>query len=250
MFSAVLALCMIASSSIVTSFAAVADNEVGAGDYGVNTVYSQASEAIDNEYAYTKGDLGASYSPESTTFKVWAPTATKVVLNRYATGSDDEEGAKDLGTLELTKLEEDGKWTGVWTGTVEGDIKNTYYTYTITAENTTGTATTTTETQDVYSVATGVNGKRSMVCDLDSTDPEGWENDKHVLLEQSTDSSVWEIHVKDFSYDPASGISEENRGKFTAFTETGTTLNGEGKFQQVLITSKSLDYNSTDYPVL
>ena len=234
--SAVLALCMIASSSIVTSFAAVADNEVGAGDYGVNTVYSQASEAIDNEYAYTKGDLGASYSPKSTTFKVWAPTATKVVLNRYATGSDDEEGAKDLGTLELTKLEEDGKWTGVWTGTVEGDIKNTYYTYTITAENTTGTATTTTETQDVYSVATGVNGKRSMVCDLDSTDPEGWENDKHVLLEQSTDSSVWEIHVKDFSYDPASGISEENRGKFTAFTETGTTLNGEGKI------STGIDY--------
>ncbi|MGN1127229.1 MAG: type I pullulanase, partial [Ruminococcus sp.] len=91
----------------------------------------------------------------------------------------------------------------------------------------TGTVTTK-ETVDVYSVATGANGQRSMVCDLDSTDPEGWENDKHVITEDQSDASIWEIHVKDFSYAENSGVSKDNRGKFLAFTETGTTLNGEG----------------------
>ena len=225
--SAVLAICMLASTSVVSAFAATADEAVSA-DYARDTAYTQATEAIDAEYAYDKRDLGATYSPESTTFKVWAPTATEVTLNLYATGSDTEEGAADLGTYALEKLMEDDAWTGVWTVTVTGDLKNIYYTYTITAANTTGTRTTTKETQDVYSVAVGVNGKRSMVCDLDSTDPEGWENDTHVLPEEQTDSTVWELHIKDFSYDPASGVSEANRGKYTAFTETGTTLNGEG----------------------
>ena len=228
LISAVLALCMLASTGVVSGFAATADSDSVSGDIVADSVYTQACETIDSEYAYTKGDLGATYSPESTTFKVWAPTATEVSLNLYATGSDTEEGAADLGSHALTQLMEDDEWTGVWEVTVEGDLKNVYYTYTITAANTTGTKTTTKETQDVYSYAVGVNGKRSMVVDLDSTDPEGWENDQHVLLEENTDSSVWEIHVKDFSYDEASGVSEANRGKFLAFTETGTTLNGEG----------------------
>lgn len=79
-----------------------------------------------------------------------------------------------------------------------------------------------------------------MVCDLDSTDPEGWENDHHVLLDESTDSAVWELHVKDFSYDPASGVSEANRGKYMAFTETGTTLNGEGNISTCIDYLKEL----------
>ncbi len=230
--AAVLALCMLGSTGVVSSFAAADNNN----SVGANTVYSNASQAIDDEYAYTKGDLGATYSPESTTFKVWSPTATEVKLNLYATGSDSEEGASDLGTHDMEKLMDGEKWTGVWTVTVDGDLKNVYYTYSITAANVTGAKTTTRETQDVYSVAVGVNGNRSMVCDLDSTDPEGWENDTHVLPGEQTDSTTWEIHVKDFSYDPASGVSEANRGKFLGFTEKGTTLNNEGKI------STGIDY--------
>ena len=221
--ASVLAACMLASASVVTGFAATADESVGA-----NTDYSRACEAIDKDYTYSGHDLGATYSKASTTFKVWSPTATKVVLNRYATGSDKEAGAKSLGTVEMEKLMDGEKWTGVWTATVSGDIKNTYYTYSITAAHPVSKVVQTAETQDVYSVATGVNGRRSMVCDLDSTDPEGWNDDQHILLDKSTDSYVWELHVKDFSYDKASGVSDANRGKFTAFTEEGTTLNGEG----------------------
>ena len=239
-FSAVLALSMLATTSVLSGFAATTDTSSVSADQAYDSDASRANEAIDSEYTYTKRDLGATYSPESTTFKVWAPTATKVALNLYATGSDSEEGAGKKGNYDLEKLMENGKWTGVWTVKVDGDLKNIYYTYTITAANTSGTATTTTETQDVYSVATGVNGARSMVCDLNSTDPEGWANDKHVLLDKSTDSSVWEIHIKDFSYDEASGVSEANRGKYLAFTETGTTLNNEGNISTCIDYLKEL----------
>lgn len=225
--SAVLAVCMLASTSVVSSFAATVNDD---DMVGITTPYSTACEALDKEYAYSGNDLGATYAPEKTTFKVWSPTATEVKLNLYATGSDAEEGAKDLGVFDLEKVMDGEKFTGVWAVTVDGDLKNVYYTYSITAAPTTGGNAVKRETQDINSVATGVNGNRSMVCDLDSTDPEGWENDQHVLLDDVTASSVWELHVKDFSYDPASGVSEANRGKFLAFTETGTTLNGEGDF--------------------
>lgn len=221
--ASVLAVCMLSSAGVTTGFAAVTDEAVGA-----NTDYSRACETIDAKYTYSENDLGAMYSPESTSFKVWSPTATEVTLNRYATGSDDEAGAANLGTVKMEKLTDGDNWTGVWTATVSGDLKNTYYTYSITAAHPVSGELQTAETQDVYSVATGVNGRRSMVCDLADTDPAGWDKDAHVLFDQNTESYVWELHVKDFSYDTASGVSAENRGKYLAFTENGTTLNNEG----------------------
>ncbi len=235
--SAVLAACMLASTSVVAGFAATVDDS---SSVGVTTAYSKACEALDKEYIYSGNDLGATYTPEKTTFKVWSPTATEIKLNMYATGSDNEAGAKDLGTYDLEKVMDGEKFTGVWSYTLNGDHKNEYYTYTVTAVPTTGGDAVTKETQDINSVATGVDGNRSMICDLDSTDPEGWENDNHVLLKDVTDSTVWELHVKDFSYDPASGVSEANRGKYLAFTETGTTLNGEGKISTCIDYLKEL----------
>lgn len=192
---------------------------------GTDTAYTNAAQQLDTKYGYDGTDLGATYSKEGTTFKVWAPTATDVKLNLYATGSDSEQGAKKISTTALTF----NSSTGIWSTTLAGDHKNKYYTYTITAKNVTGSKTTTKETQDVYSIATGVNGNRSQIIDLKDTNPEGWENDKHVVPDKVTDSFVWEVHVRDFSNSPTSGVSAKNRGKYTAFTETGTTLNNEGK---------------------
>lgn len=194
---------------------------------GASNSYTYASESIDSQYTYD-GELGALYTPAKTTFRVWAPLASSVTLNRYATGSDEEAGAASLGKVTMEKLMNGSSFTGVWTAEVSGDIANTYYTYSVTTPDVKGSGSATHETQDVYSTAVGVNGRRSMVVDLDSTDPAGWENDKHVLPNVITTSYVWEVHVKDFSYNENSGVSDKNRGKFLAFTETGTTLNGEG----------------------
>lgn len=136
-----------------------------------------------------------------------------------------------------------GEWDGVWTLTLVGEWKDLYYTYSITTTNTTHMGSDVTkkyETQDVYSKAVGVNGNRSMIVDLNDTNPDSWSKDSHVLLDKSTQSSVWERHIKDFSYDKASGVSDANRGKYLAFTEKGTTLNGEGKVSTCIDYLKNL----------
>ena len=179
---------------------------------------------------YTKNDLGCTYYPDRTVFKVWSPDASDIRVQLYKTGSDEEKGAQKL---ESYGLKSDGT-TGVWSITVFGDLKNLYYTYLVTVGGKTK------ETQDVYSKALGVNGRRSMVCDLNSTNPEGWDADKHILVKNSTDAVIWEVHVGDFSGSPSSGVTPEHRGKYLAFTEEGTTVNGEGKYPTCLDYIKSL----------
>ncbi|SEQ11388.1 pullulanase, type I [Lachnospiraceae bacterium RM5] len=178
------------------------------------SAYSDLS-ALD-AYAYSGDDLGATYSKTSTTFKVWAPTATSVKLKRYYTGSDSEAGA---GVIEIRDMSYTSG-NGIWSVTVSGDLKGTYYTYLVTANGTTK------ETVDIYAKSTGVNGLRGMVIDLDSTDPSGWENDKRVDCDNQTDAIIWEAHVRDFSSSSDSGMT--NKGKFLAFTEIGTTVNSDG----------------------
>ncbi len=168
---------------------------------------------------YNNNDLGCTYYNDRTVFKVWSPDAANVRVQLYKTGSDSEEGAQKLESYGL-KLDPN---TGVWCVTVFGDLKDLYYTYLVTVCGKTQ------ETQDVYSKALGVNGRRSMVCDMKSTDPEGWNEDKHVYVKYPTDAVIWEVHVGDFSGSPSSGVSPEHRGKYLAFTEKGTTVNGEGK---------------------
>lgn len=176
----------------------------------------QAYAANLDKSAYSGNDLGASYSKKATTFKVWSPNAASVRVNIFEHGSDNEG---DAGSIMSRAMSLD-KTTGVWSVTINGNLLNKYYTYSVTHGKTTK------ETADVYAKACGVNGQRSMVVDLSTTNPDGWENDKHVLVQNQTDASVWEISVADFSSSESSGVSEANRGKYLAFTEEGTKVNG------------------------
>ena len=177
----------------------------------------KAKRSFDSNYdaqnTYSGDDLGCTYTKEKTTFKVWSPLATKVVLCRYEKGN----GGSVIEEKDMTKGDK-----GVWSITIDGDIVNTYYTYKVTANGETK------EAVDIYAKAAGVNGQRAMVVDLDSTDPANW--DKNYKREKTllSDIDVWEVHVRDFSIDVSSGVSKENRGKYKAFTES-TTVNGEGK---------------------
>lgn len=205
----------------------------------MGSLTASAADTAANDYSsyatYSGSDLGANYTKDSTTFKLWAPTSSSVTVKLYATGSDDEEGAKALDEHAMT-LDES---TGVWSVTVEGDIKNTYYTYFVVNDlNPDGV-----EVCDVYAKAAGVNGNRAMVVDLDSTDPEGWENDNFQRADEPTDATVWEVHIKDFSYDPESGVSEGNKGKYMAFTEFETTLNNAGDIKTCMNYLKDLGIN-------
>ena len=169
----------------------------------VPTTVFDSEEFIKN-YTYDGDDLGAVIHGDKTTFKVWAPTASSVVLNLFAVGN----GGSAYKTVEMTKADR-----GVWEHTEECG-HGTYYTYTVT------TAVGAQEAVDPYAKAAGVNGDRGMVVDLDLTDPDGWDTDQVVSLEKYTDATIWEVHVRDFSNTIA---SSKYPGKYLAFTERGLT---------------------------
>ena len=180
-------------------------------DYAVEMPKIYSTEEFEAQYTYDGNDLGASWSKEKTTFKVWAPTAEAVKVNLYESGT---EGANDLKeSIEMTMGEK-----GVWSAEKAGDLNGTYYTYTAVQDGKES------EACDPYARTTGVNGDRAMVIDLDSTDPAGWANDSGPNQGMSyTDSVIYELHVRDFSIDESSGISAANKGKFLGLTEKGTT---------------------------
>jgi pullulanase len=164
------------------------------------------SKKIDDLYNYNGNDLGATWSKQETKFRVWAPTASKVVLNFYQEGSGGEP-------MESSPMTQDVE--GTWVATKSGDWNGIFYTYLVTVDDVTR------EAVDPYARTVGVNGDRGMVIDLASTDPIGFIDDKKPILINSTDAIIYELHVRDFSIDANSGM--KNKGKYLAFAETGTT---------------------------
>lgn len=194
-----------------------------------------ASKAFNDQYDYEGRDLGAIYSPKQTVFKVWAPTASEVVLNLYKYGSAAEaEEIKAADVPESHVLNRDVR--GTWLAKIEKDLEGVYYTYTVTVDGKT------IETGDPYAIAAGVNGVRSMVVDMNRTNPEGWCEDQRPegILDHPV---IYELHIQDFSHDPRCDVREEWRGKYMAFTENGTTLDGAGEFPTCMDYIKSLGVN-------
>lgn len=170
-----------------------------------NTVY-YSTEEFEENYTYEGRDLGARWSPEQTVFRLWAPEADGVWLNLYREGADTPSYREE-------KLEKSEK--GTWVVAVSGNLNGQYYTYTVVRGKNR------VETADPYAVASGVNGLRSMVLDMKSLNPEGWENDENPnrYLDWG-EIIICEAHIRDISVSPDSGI--HFRGKFKGLTETGT----------------------------
>jgi pullulanase len=163
------------------------------------------SPAFVQQYVYEGDDLGAVISGDQTAFKVWAPTASAVVLNLFEAGNDCD-------AYKTIPMERQDK--GVWYAAAPCG-HGTYYTYTVT------TSVGTQEAVDPYARAVGVNGDRGMVVDLDQTDPEGFAGDRFYSgLTSYRDAAIWEVHVRDFSNTIAGA---KYPGKYLAFTETGLT---------------------------
>lgn len=165
----------------------------------------QYSKEFDNKFRYDEKDLGAICSKEGTIFKVWCPLADRVKLHLYEKGSDSES----IAEYDLIPGEK-----GTWSWQSGENLHGTYYDYTVTRNGET------IQTADPYAIGCGVNGFRSMVVDLSQTDPEGFAEDK--APEKEKENIIYELHIKDFSYDPESGIPAEYRGKYKAFTVEGS----------------------------
>jgi len=195
------------------------------------------SEAFETVYTSNKS-LGAIYSKEQTTFRVWAPTADLMSVNLYKTG----DGDSFIETLPMTM-----DTNGVWEANADGDRNGVYYTYSVTRNEVT------TETYDPNATAAGVNGNRSMVFDFNKDLPDNWSEDDGPKVESQNDIIVYEMHIRDLSIDSTSGI--EQAGKYLGVIEPDTqtvdgTKTGLSHLKELGITHVQIlpmfDFNSID----
>lgn len=160
-----------------------------------------------NDYpVYEGNDLGFTLAPDHTLFKIWSPAAQAVKLHLYEQG----HGNNLLGSFDMKRSDQ-----GTWTFKLKGDHKNKYYTYQV-QQNGQWLQ----EKPDLYAKAVGVNGQRSMIINMDDTDPVGWNQDERPPLASYNDIILYELHVRDLSIHESSGI--DHKGKFLGLTEMGT----------------------------
>lgn len=142
---------------------------------------------------------GFTYTPQKTSFKVYAPEHAELFLSLY----EDRTG-ESYARIPMQRDKD-----GFWYAECEGDLEGVYYTY----------ATKDFETTDPYSVLTSMNGTRSAVVDLRKTDPSGFRT--HKRPEDLTKNPIiMELHIKDYTYHPTSGV--QYRGKYLGLAERGT----------------------------
>ena len=158
------------------------------------------SKEFNDKYFYD-GELGALYTPDSTTFRLWAPTAASVGLVNYSNSGE---------VLPMTKGER-----GTWEYIFEGDANMMEYRYRIEFED--GKVD---ESPDPYARSSTANSTRSVVIDVANVNPQGWNGARMKPFSGIEDATIYETHVRDMTIAPNNGIS--NKGKFLGLTETGT----------------------------
>mgnify|MGYP006315097107 CR=1 FL=1 len=162
------------------------------------------SNDFDNYFSYD-GELGALYEKEGTLLRVWTPTAKSVEVWIYA--DDSFKGPS-------TKIEMVQKPKGIFEAYLPGDQHGTIYVYKILFLNNRESI-----SVDPYARATTVNGMKSVIADLNRTNPDGW-GERLPAFGLPEEAIIYELHIRDFSISETSGIV--NKGKFLGLTEKNT----------------------------
>lgn len=162
------------------------------------------SEEFDNLFYYGGNDLGNTYTPQHTKFRLWAPTASEAKLVTYKKWSD-KIGAE----INMQQGEK-----GTWTAELKGNQKGLFYTYKVKIGDKW------TEAVDPYVRAASVNGDKGAVVNLEETNPKKWKANKKPKFKNPEDAIIYELHVRDLSIQPESGIKQ--KGKYLGVTEKGT----------------------------
>ena len=162
--------------------------------------------AFDNKYTYNGNDLGVTYTPTQSTFKIWAPTASAIEVNTYENDTDPNSKAKNHYSMKYVGQ-------GVWKVTVQGDLNNTAYDYTIHfADGATN------ETYDPYATACVEGGYRSVVLAPSETGADVSSIGKN----DPTNEVIGEIHIRDFTNNPSSGVPAKLRGTYLGAVYQGS----------------------------
>lgn len=169
------------------------------------------SKEFQENMIYDGDDLGMTCTKNGTSFLLWSPSAKNVILNLYKDGSS----APCFLQVSMQK-----KSHGVWGYETSEYLHGVYYDYKVIIEDEVYCC------ADPYAKACGINGQRSMVVELSKTNPKGWENDQPV--KEQEERIIYELHVKEFSWDEAGGFPSKYRGKYKAFSCLDTTLCQDG----------------------
>lgn len=189
--------------------------------------------------AYNGDDLELKVDNQGTHFTLWSPQAQAAQVLLY----DTDRNTPSTATLEMTKSD-----NGTWRVSSPEKLYGKFYTFRIKHNGKWLD-----ETPGVWAKAVGTNGRRAAIIDFSTTNPVGWENDKGPEVKYINDVIIYEMHHRDFSVHPSSGIV--NKGKFIALTEQGTRSllgdkTGIDHLKELGITHihilPSYDYNSVD----
>ena len=202
------------------------------------------AQNMETEYvswpAYGGTDLEMTVDAQGTRFALWSPKAKAATVYLYNT---------DLNTAPYDSLQMRLGENGVWRAAVDKPLYGKFYTFRITDAS----GKLLDETPGVWAKATGTNGHRAAIIDFAKTNPEGWSADKGPELKSITDAVLYEMHHRDFSVHPSSGIV--HKGKFLALTEPETRSllgdkTGIDHLKELGVTHvhilPSYDYNSVD----
>ncbi|QSF45429.1 type I pullulanase [Paenibacillus tianjinensis] len=173
------------------------------GDPAATDGISVFDQDFDDLFSYDGDDLGLSYTPAQSAFCLWAPTAFEAEVVLYESWQEAEG--------EHLPMTRDVR--GVWRLKVAGDLDGKFYTYRVRVGEQWN------EAADPYARAVGVNGDRGAILDLRKTDPERWTDGKPPLADP-VDSVIYELHLRDLSVHPASGIT--HKGQYLGLAEEGT----------------------------
>ncbi len=188
---------------------------------------------------YAGSDLELTVDNSGTHWRLWSPEAEAVKVNIYPSGSN----TASIKTIDMTR-----SIGGTWTASSAEKLYGKYYTFSVKQGGKWLN-----ETPGVWAKAVGTNGHRTAIIDLSATDPEGWATDKGPEIKNINDAVIYEMHHRDFSQHPSSGIV--NKGKFLALTEPSTTnatgeATGVDHLKELGVTHvhilPSYDYNSVD----
>lgn len=144
--------------------------------------------------------LGAIYSKNETTFKVFAPNRDKIDL---VITDDYKKVRRDIHPMKKDEM-------GIFTVSIKGDYDGYFYNYIVEDKY---------EVTDPYAVSASINSMYSAVINLDDTNPEGFKESKHPDIKEN-EAIICELSVKNYTADESSGVY--NRGKFLGLAEAGT----------------------------
>lgn len=182
-----------------------AASNVATSNVSSNSLYK--TNQFDEQYTYTGNDLGANYSKNITTFKVWSPVSKSIKVRLYKTASTNE-----YREYEMTKKDK-----GIFEYSISEDLEGQYYTFIVNNSNNINK-----EIVDPYAKSANLNGVRGMIVDFSKTNPEGWESvtqndyDRKSLV-------IYETHVSDVTSSSTWNGQEKNRKRFKGMYEEGTT---------------------------